>query len=47
MRQRSQVRAAWILVLLIAVIILVATLYDPLMNAIFIDRDGIGTELTP
>jgi hypothetical protein len=46
LRQLSTIRAVWILAALVAVIALVAVLYDPVMDAIFIDRDGIGTELS-
>ena len=37
-----------IVILFITVIVpLVLVLYDPVMNAIFIDREGLGNELAP
>jgi len=45
MRGLSKVQAIWFLTLLVALTALALVLYDPVMNAIFIDRDGIGNEL--
>jgi len=47
MRGLSTVQAVSLAALLVAIAVLAVMLYDPVMNAIFLDRDGIGTELAP
>jgi hypothetical protein len=48
MRGRSKVQAVWVVaLLLVGLAALAMVIYDPVMDAIFIDRDGIGTELAP
>jgi hypothetical protein len=41
------VQTIWVGVLLVALAAMAVVLYDPVMNAIFIDRDGLGNELAP
>ena len=47
MRRLSTVHAVRVIAVVVVVAALVLVLYDPVMNAIFIDRDGIGNELAP
>ena len=40
-------QAVWVTALIVIVAALVLVMYDPVMDAIFVDRDGIGNELAP
>ena len=45
MRRLSTAQAVRVIAVLVVIAALV--LVDPVMNAIFIDRDGLGNELAP
>ena len=47
MRRLSTAQAIRLIAVLVVIAALVLVLYDPVMNAIFIDRDGLGNELAP
>lgn len=47
MRRLSKLQGIWVVAVLVAVVVLMAVLYDPVMDAIFIDGAGIGDELAP
>jgi hypothetical protein len=47
MRRLSTAQAIRLIAVLVVIAALVLVLYDPVMNAIFIDREGLGNELAP
>ena len=47
MRRLASGRAVWVIAVVLVVAALMLVMYDPVMDAIFIDRGGLGTELAP